>query len=205
MRNTILAAVAAAAALVALAGCGDDPTPTAPSTSSSAHASSQSSANPAAGNQTPANPGNATAPPTAPHQTTTHAAPAGSWDRSGNPVNGGPRGADGSTGNGLTKGYCAKNQDPACPSGSYVGPNAILSPDGSGNYVPCAGTVCTNPNHGGGDNPAAPTTTRTTTQPPAATAPRDDDPGNKPCTTGMGESGRYVYSEDTQSWVCQIG
>lgn len=74
----------------------------------------------------------------------------GAWDANGKPVNGGPTGADGSTGNNLTHEYCAQNEDPACPHGTYVGPNAIKSPDGANRYVPCEGTVCTNPNHGAG-------------------------------------------------------
>lgn len=88
-----------------------------------------------------------------------HAAPgagAGYWDNNGNPVDGGPVGADGSTGNNVSQEYCARNEDPACPAGSYVGPKAIKNPDGSNSYVPCEGTVCTNPNHGGGDNSGVP-------------------------------------------------
>lgn len=81
---------------------------------------------------------------------------AGYWDSNGNPVNGGPPGANGSTGNNLTRGYCAQHQDPGCPAGSYVGPNAIPNPNGDNNYVPCEGTVCTNPNHGGNTETAAP-------------------------------------------------
>lgn len=77
----------------------------------------------------------------------------GHWDDSGSPVNGGPAGADGSSGNGLTQEYCARNEDPGCPVGSYVAPDAIPNPDGSNNYVPCEGTICTNPNHGAGDDP----------------------------------------------------
>ncbi|MFD4467265.1 hypothetical protein ACFWPA_03120 [Rhodococcus sp. NPDC058505] len=65
----------------------------------------------------------------------------------------GPVGADGSTGNNLTAEYCAQNEDPGCPAGSFVGPNAIPNPDGSGNYVPCEGTICTNPDHGAGTDP----------------------------------------------------
>ena len=76
----------------------------------------------------------------------------GHWDANGNPVNGGPVGADGSTGNNLTQEYCARNQDPACPTGTYVAPNAIKNPDGTNSYVVCDGTICTNPNHGGGDD-----------------------------------------------------
>lgn len=70
--------------------------------------------------------------------------------------------------------------------------------------VPCTGpdqgTVCTNPNHGGGDNPS-----ENGTGPTTSPKVRDDDPGGKPCTTGMGVAGTYVYSDDTSSWVCQIG
>ncbi|SIK04113.1 mesocentin [Mycobacteroides abscessus] len=80
----------------------------------------------------------------------------GRWDAQGQPVNGGPKGADGSTGNNVSQEYCARNEDPACPAGSYVGPKAIKNPDGSSSYVPCEGTICTNPNHGGGDNAGVP-------------------------------------------------
>ncbi|TQF74086.1 hypothetical protein FK531_05390 [Rhodococcus spelaei] len=65
----------------------------------------------------------------------------------------GPVGADGSTGNNLSPQYCAQNQDPGCPAGSYVGAGAIPNPDGSGNFVPCEGTICTNPDHGAGTDP----------------------------------------------------
>ncbi|MFI6429447.1 hypothetical protein [Rhodococcus oryzae] len=65
----------------------------------------------------------------------------------------GPVGADGSTGNNLSTEYCARNQDPGCPIGSYVAPDAIPHPDGSGQYVPCEGTICTNPDHGAGTDP----------------------------------------------------
>lgn len=78
--------------------------------------------------------------------------PVGTWGADGQPVNGGPVGADGSTGNNLTHEYCAKNEDPGCPVGSYVAPDAIQNPDGSNGYVACEGTVCTNPNRGGGDD-----------------------------------------------------
>lgn len=82
-------------------------------------------------------------------------AKSGSWDANGNPVNGGPTGADGSTGNNKTQEYCARNQDPACPKGSYVAANAVKNPDGSHSYVKCEGTICTNPNHGGGEGTGA--------------------------------------------------
>ncbi|MUM22056.1 mesocentin [Mycobacterium sp. CBMA271] len=81
---------------------------------------------------------------------------AGSWDAQGQPINGGPQGANGSTDNNVTREYCAQNEDPGCPVGSYVGPKAIKDPDGSNNYVPCEGSICTNPNHGGGDNTNGP-------------------------------------------------
>jgi len=80
--------------------------------------------------------------------------PPGEWGPEGQPVDGGPIGADGSTGNNLSHEYCAQNESPACPVGSYVGPNAIENPDGTNSFVPCEGTICTNPNHGGGDPPA---------------------------------------------------
>ncbi|AFU02261.1 hypothetical protein [Nocardia brasiliensis] len=58
--------------------------------------------------------------------------------------------------------YCAKNQDSRCPQGSYIGPNAMLNPNGDGTWVPCEGTICTNPNHGAGPE---------TTPPPVVTPP----------------------------------
>lgn len=62
-------------------------------------------------------------------------------------------GADGSTGNDLSPQYCAQNEDPGCPVGTYVGPDAIPNPNADGSYVPCEGTICTNPDHGAGPNP----------------------------------------------------
>lgn len=137
--------------IVLVAGCSSG-SQTSPSTSSAASTSSVSaSAAAKSGVATTSVAGNAGVSTTSPagHG----AAAAGSWDASGNPVNGGPRGADGSTGNNLTRGFCAQHQDPACPVGSYVGPNAIPNPNGQPNYVPCQGTICTNPNHGAGTNP----------------------------------------------------
>ena len=61
-----------------------------------------------------------------------------------------PRNDGYAIGNNLGAEYCAKNQDPACPAGSFVGPDAILNPNGDGTWVPCEGTICTNPNHGAG-------------------------------------------------------
>ncbi|BDH55817.1 hypothetical protein [Tsukamurella sp. PLM1] len=83
-------------------------------------------------------------------------------------------------------------------------------PDNGGTYnVPCTGgpdegTICTNPNHGAGDNPTENGTAPTSTPPRTSTKVRDDDPGGKPCTTGMGVPGTYVYSESSGTWVCQI-
>ena len=65
-------------------------------------------------------------------------------------------GADGSTGNDLSPQYCAQNEDPGCPAGTYVGPDAIPNANGDGSYVPCEGTICTNPDHGAGPDPANP-------------------------------------------------
>lgn len=73
------------------------------------------------------------------------------------------RGADGSTNNNPSPEYCAKNQDPGCPLGSHIGPNAIPGPNGDGTWVPCADTICTNPNHGAGPETTAPVETPTTT------------------------------------------
>lgn len=83
----------------------------------------------------------------------TATAKTGHWDAHGQPVNGGPIGADGSSGNNLTQEHCARNEDPACPKGSYVGPNAQRDPRGGPGYVKCEGTICTNPNHGAGTDP----------------------------------------------------
>lgn len=69
------------------------------------------------------------------------------------PAPSGVPGADGSTGNDLSPQYCARNEEPGCPVGSYVGPDAIPHPNGDGSYVPCEGTICTNPNHGAGPDP----------------------------------------------------
>jgi hypothetical protein len=88
--------------------------------------------------------------------------------------------------------------DDPSENGGAVMPN----PNGDGSTVPCEGTICTNPNHGagtapdenGGDDGAAP-----------APEQRDDDPGGNPCTTGGGDSGTYIWSDDTNQWVCQIG
>lgn len=65
-------------------------------------------------------------------------------------------GADGSTGNDLSPQYCAQNEDPGCPVGTYVGPDAIPNPNGDDSYAPCEGTICTNPDHGAGPDPDNP-------------------------------------------------
>ncbi|MDF1917930.1 mesocentin [Mycolicibacterium smegmatis] len=106
----------------------------------------------------------------------------GYWDANGNPIDGGPMGADGSTGNNHTQEYCARNEDPGCPMGSYVAPDAIKNPDGSPSYVVCEGTICTNPNHGAadpdGDTPASDEVTGAPDDdPPAITPAPDTDPG----------------------------
>jgi hypothetical protein len=128
--------------------------------------------------------------------------PPGTWGPDGQPTNGGPMGADGSTGNNLTHEYCARNQDPACPVGSFVAPNAIENPDGSNSYVVCEGTICTNPNHGGGDpNTDGPLDDNSDTadvppgadtppppadaEPPAGDAPPADDGGSADDGTGQ--------------------
>lgn len=72
---------------------------------------------------------------------------------SATPTAPGAQGADGSTGNDLSAQYCAQNEDPGCPVGTYVGPDAIPNPNGDGSYVPCDGTICTNPDHGAGPDP----------------------------------------------------
>ena len=54
-------------------------------------------------------------PPAPPH-------PLGAGISRASPSIGGPAGADGSGGNNLTQDYCAHNQDPGCPTGSFVGP-----------------------------------------------------------------------------------
>lgn len=77
----------------------------------------------------------------------------GFWDVNGNPIHGGPMGANGSTGNNHTQEYCARTEDPSCPVGSFVSADAIKNPDGSPGYVVCEGTICTNPNYGGEDPP----------------------------------------------------
>jgi hypothetical protein len=163
MRRTLIVMIGLAAMLFA-AACGSDTKPADAPTSSPMSASPQASGTPSAA--TPA-PGVKAANPQYCAHNADPACPRGSylgpfvsvlpsgghWDAAGRPVNGGPAGADGSTGNNLTHEYCARNQDPACPIGTYVAPNAIPNPDGTSSYVVCEGTICTNPNHGGGGPP----------------------------------------------------
>lgn len=110
------------------------------------------------------------------------------------------RGADGSTGNNLGAEYCAKNQDPGCPLGSYVGPNAIPNPNGDGTWVPCEGTICTNPNHGAGPDITTPPPVETTTP-----AQNGDKVAGAPCEG----DGRWVHLEGGNAghygteWLCQ--
>lgn len=100
---------------------------------------------PTATERAPVTVSSVTVPPSAPPS----APPAG---RPAHPTPGpaSPGAADGSTGNDLSPEYCAQNQDPGCPAGSFVGPDAIPNPNGDDSYVPCEGTICTNPNHGAG-------------------------------------------------------
>ncbi len=185
----LLIAAAGIALAAGLVGCSDSDEQK-PATTTTSHAVTTSAA--AASTTTPANPTtNGEAPPPAP--TTT-----------------GQRGADGSTGNNLSAEYCARNQDPGCPAGSYVGPNAIPNPNGDGTWVPCEGTICTNPNHGAGpENAPAPTTTA----PPAPTttvpnpAPNNNTPvEGAPC--GDDGRGRWQHLEGGDAehygteWLC---
>nr|WP_229481287.1 mesocentin [Mycolicibacterium mageritense] len=122
----------------------------------------------------------------------------GYWDSNGNPVDGGPMGADGSTGNRLTQEYCARNQDPGCPIGSYVGPNAMRNPDGSPGYVTCEGTICTNPNHGANDSGNA--TDPSDDGPPPGNSPAPQEPDTGPSDgnpfEGPPEPGQPTFTED---------
>ncbi|MGV9792716.1 Mesocentin [Gordonia sp. NPDC003422] len=113
----------------------------------------------------------------------------GAWDAAGRPVNGGPQGADGSEGNNKSQAYCAQNQDPACPSGSYVAPKAIPAPDGSNRYVPCEGTVCTNPNNGAGNDPGADDTTQNDDTTQDDTTQDDDTTEDNAPTTAPDDDG----------------
>ncbi|MFD6160618.1 hypothetical protein ACFWF7_31440 [Nocardia sp. NPDC060256] len=108
------------------------------------------------------------------------------------------RGADGSTNNNLSPEYCAKNQDPGCPLGSYIGPNAIQNPNGDGTWVPCEGTICTNPNYGAGPE--------TTPQVAPSTTPQDTARvEGAPCEG----DGRWVHLTGDNAahygteWLCQ--
>ncbi|WTL56428.1 hypothetical protein OG203_04520 [Nocardia sp. NBC_01499] len=113
--------------------------------------------------------------------------------------NPGPRGADGSTGNNLSPEYCAKNQDPGCPLGSYIGPNAIQNPNGDGTWVPCEGTICTNPNHGAGPETTPPT------EPPSTTPQNSTPVEGAPCEGDghwvhlTGDNAAHYGTE----WLCQ--
>lgn len=142
--------VALAGAVATGAACSSNsPSPSHPTTTAAATTTAATSAatpthaNTAPSNNSggPANNGNHNAPATNPNP------------GPNNNSNQSDKGADGSTGNNLSKQYCAQNQDPGCPAGSYVGPNAIPNPNGDNNYVPCEGTICTNPDHGAGTDP----------------------------------------------------
>ncbi|GAB2712174.1 hypothetical protein [Nocardia thraciensis] len=98
--------------------------------------------------------------------------------------------------------YCAKNQDSSCPPGSYIGPNAIPSPNGDGTWVPCEGTICTNPNHGANTetNPPAPA--------PTTTVPPNNDGPVAGAACGDDGRGRWVHLEGGNAehygteWLC---
>lgn len=110
------------------------------------------------------------------------------------------RGADGSTNNNLSPEYCAKNQDPGCPLGSYIGPNAIQNPNGDGTWVPCEGTICTNPNYGAGPETTPPPVETSSTTPqnstPVEGAPCEGD-GTWVHLTG-GDAAHYGTE-----WLCR--
>lgn len=142
-RMTIAAVGVSLALFTAGCGGGDSSTPST-STTAATTTTTTTTTTPAAQPAAPAVSVPAAEPHGAPHVVPPAAPPA---------AGGGPVGADGSTGNNLSPEYCAQNQDPGCPVGTYVGPNAIPNPDGTNNYVPCEGTICTNPDHGAGTDP----------------------------------------------------
>lgn len=168
----------------------------------SAAACSNDSSTPA-----PAPSSKVTATPTsAPHDQPTTSAP----QPPPAPTTTGKRGADGSTGNNLSDEYCAKNQDPGCPRGSYVGPNAIQNPNGDGTWVPCEGTICTNPNHGAGPETAPAPGPDTTTEPPVTTTePPAPGPGPEGAACGTDGDGHWVHLDGDNAkhygteWLCQ--
>nr|WP_296773699.1 hypothetical protein [Rhodococcus sp. (in: high G+C Gram-positive bacteria)] len=119
-------------ALLTLSACGDDDAGTSSTTTTMPAATTTTTSAAATTTTTASVPAPAPAPAPAPGQ----------------------QGADGSTGNNLTPQYCANNQDPGCPAGSYnPDPNGIPNPNGDGSIVPCEGTICTNPNSGAGTDP----------------------------------------------------
>ncbi|MFC9894687.1 hypothetical protein ACFVMC_13440 [Nocardia sp. NPDC127579] len=105
--------------------------------------------------------------------------------------------------------YCAKNQDPGCPPGSYIGADAVPSPNGDGTWVPCEGTICTNPNHGAGPDPTSvpvvPTTTPVPSPPPVTTSAEAGPVAGAPCEG----DGHWVHLEGSNAehygteWLCQ--
>ena len=117
----------------------------------------------------------------------------------------GQRGADGSTGNNLGAEYRAKNQDPGCPLGSYVGPDAMQNPNGDGTWVPCEGTICTNPNHGAGPGTTAPAETLAPVEVPSTTPQNSGQVEGAPCEG----DGHWVHLDGDNAghygteWLCQ--
>ncbi|TLF80763.1 hypothetical protein FEK34_03405 [Nocardia cyriacigeorgica] len=182
MLTTVFGVVAVGAALV---GCSDDNSPSPATTSTS----------------------KAVASSTAPAPTTTNAEQSPSNAPQPQPSPTERRGADGSTGNHLSDEYCAKNQDPGCPAGSYVGPDAIPNPNGDGTWVPCEGTICTNPNHGAGPETTAPVQPTTQTNP--TTPPPDNNTPVEGAPCGEDGRGRWVHLEGGNAghygteWLCR--
>jgi hypothetical protein len=53
---------------------------------------------------------------------------------------------------GHSQGSTSPALTPGLPAPTTTAP-MVPNPNGDGSMVPCEGTICTNPNHGGGDNP----------------------------------------------------
>ncbi|MEV0549065.1 hypothetical protein OG308_17895 [Nocardia salmonicida] len=151
-------------------------------------------------------PSSTTAPSVTTAASSTKAAPASATSVPPQPTTDpGQRGADGSTGNNLGAEYCAKNQDPGCPLGSYVGPDAMQNPNGDGTWVPCEGTICTNPNHGAGPGTTAPAETPAPVEVPSTTPQNSGQVEGAPCEG----DGHWVHLDGDNAghygteWLCQ--
>jgi len=180
----VLAVAAWAVLLLGIAACSDDSTSPPTSSTVTAVPSSSAAATTTASNSSPP------ASQPLPGTTTQPAQPTTSQQT----------GADGSTGNNLGAEYCARNQDPGCPLGSYVGPDAIPNPNGDGTWVPCEGTICTNPNQGAGPETTAPNADPTDTTPP------NSDPVEG---AACGDGGTWVHLDPGNAahygteWMCR--